>query len=81
MAPRAAASDTSPIDAQAAIAAVTVKKQAARNRIECSGGPGRFARLIAWSVLTGARNRRSRSPSPRPAPGGDLLRVDPPRSQ
>src|ERR1700722_9045950 len=79
IAPRAAASDTSPIDAQAAIAAVTVKKQAARSRIECSGGPGRFAFLIASSVLTDSRNRRSRVP--RPVPGGALPRVDLPRSQ
>jgi hypothetical protein len=79
MAPKAAACDTSPIDAQAAMAAVTVKKQAARSRIECSGGPGRFALLIASSALTGTRSRRV--PSPRPAPGGVLPRVDPPRSR
>ena len=76
-APTPAASEISPIDAQAAIATATVKKQAARNGIECSGGPGRLALLIASNALTGIRCPGS----PRPGPGGARPRVDRPRSQ
>ncbi len=63
--------DTSSSAAQAAIATSTVPRQATRSRIECSGGPGLFARRMASSTLMASAPPRPRASRAPPAPAGD----------
>ena len=51
----AMAGETSSNEAHAAIETSTVPRQAARSRIECSGGPGRLARRMASMALMTCR--------------------------
>ena len=85
----AVVSDTSANEAQAAIDTRTAPRQAARSRMECSGGPGLFARRIASSTLMVARCGRRpacrhRHGPPRAPAGGphfDDRRRVPPRDR
>ena len=64
--------DTSSNEAHAAIDTSTVPRQAARRRIECSGGPGLFARRMASSALMASPHHRGapRAPAGVPRPAG-----------
>ena len=65
MATMAVFCETSPRAAQAAMGTRTAPRQAARRRMECSGGPGLFARRIASSTL-----HQASAPAPRRRPAG-----------
>src|ERR1035438_1578324 len=70
---------TSPTEEHAAIAMMTVQRQATRSEMECSGGPGRFALRIASIALMETRRQAaglSCEAGPPHEPSGDLPHAD-----